>query len=69
MLKFEVYHIGSEHDNITMSNFISTIVTHSSFEYKRAFYKFPKAGMDLNQYREIIEVPQDKVNESFQEQD
>ena len=65
-LKFEVYHVGSEHKNRPMSEIIQchTDENQSTFEYKRAFYEFPKDGMDLSQYREIIEVPRIKVCDS-----
>ena len=60
-MKFEVYRIkGSERSNKSISDTIRTDGNHSTFECKRVFYEFAD-GMDLSQYREIIEVPKDKL--------
>ena len=63
-LKFEVHRVGGEQNNRAMSDIILSDENHSKFECKKAFYEFPKRGMDLSQYREIIEVPRVKVCES-----
>ena len=44
--------------DVEMSAFLKL---HLNFENDRVFYEFPKAGMDLSHYREVIEVPSSKV--------
>ena len=62
-MKFEVYHIkGSERSSKSMPDTICTDGNHSTFECKRVFYEFAdRMDLSLTQYREIIDVPKDKL--------
>ena len=60
--KFQVLRVNRHHRNKELSVFLNDC--HMDFECEKVFYQFPKAGIELLHYRDIIKVPKHEVSVS-----